>query len=121
MYCFAPSSTHEQPEEARVESSRVTRSDAKVKKAKKQPEDEVKGGDEAGTAAADGAPAPGGASPMAFLKSMTGGGKDKGSGSRESSRSAVFPPNNILWRIHFYKHISCPRNPNASQPSTFEE
>ena len=83
MYCFAPSSTHEQPEDSRVESSRVTKSDAKIKKAKKAEEEEKPGGEP--TTSTDA----GGASPMSFIKSMTGGGA-KSSGSRDSSRSVDY-------------------------------
>ena len=66
-----------------MESSRVTKSDAKIKKAKKAEEEEKPGGEP--TTSTDA----GGASPMSFIKSMTGGGA-KSSGSRDCSRSVDY-------------------------------
>jgi len=90
LYCFAPSSTHEQPEDI-VDSGSVTKSDPKVKKAISKDttaagriDANAAGEGGPGVKAAEATPPPQSTSPMAFLKSMTGGGSK---GSRESSRS----------------------------------
>ena len=92
LYCYAPSSTHEQPDDI-VDGSAISKSDHWVKTALKTetPQDGWQTGGELSNEGADANQAPPPAasnSPMAFLKSMSSGGGNKGkTGSRESSKS----------------------------------